>query len=584
MFFITHFLYFIIFNRYHLAYQEQMQLFRFDWNYFTSFLTKPGGISEYSGAFLTQFFLSPIIGAFIVTLAGIAAYALSKYIFRKYRIFGILWSFIPVLLLVALQSFYKYKLDYTIGFLLTLMFIAIYVSLRKESLRYATGFIGWFLLYLATGGFSLLASVLCIIYELLFIKKPYHYFVALGFALMTILLPYLAWRYIYFISISDAWLNLILFLFPYKGITKYGLLLLLAYYPLLLIGIKIWLTLSKKTQFTFNWNWKTMLAGIIVFSAITVWIKKNAYDYKTELLLAIDENVQQKNWDQVLKLSSRYPENHLLVLYFTNLALYKSGQLGDRMFHYNQVGPYGLSFKWTTNHYTPFFGGEVFYHLGYINETYRLAFDAMVIDGISPRLLKRLILTSIINGKYEVAYKYLKILDQSLFYRKWAHHYQNYLVNPELLIQDPEISRKRHFLIHTDFFAGEDSTVLGLTKLLENHPDNKMAFEYYMASLLLSKKIIAFADNIDRIKDFGYKEIPVHYEEALLWYLGYSNKSIIPDGYTIKKSTIQRFNDYVDAYSSYSGNPILMAEALNKQFGNTYWFYYHFNNIQVSPQ
>ncbi len=76
-FFMACFLYFVIFNRYLLAYQEQLQLFRFDWNYFTGYLAKPGGLAEYIGAFFIQFYLNPVIGAFIVTLTGIAAYALS---------------------------------------------------------------------------------------------------------------------------------------------------------------------------------------------------------------------------------------------------------------------------------------------------------------------------------------------------------------------------------------------------------------------------------------------------------------------------------------------------------------------------
>jgi hypothetical protein len=118
--------------------------------------------------------------------------------------------------------------------------------------------------------------------------------------------------------------------------------------------------------------------------------------------------------------------------------------------------------------------------------------------------------------------------------------------------------------------------------LLENHPGNKMAFEYYMSSLLLDKNLIAFAANIDRIKDFGYKEIPAHYEEALLIYMGYYKKNAVPEGYGIRKSTYQHFNDYAKAYSSRSGSPETAAPFFQRSYGNTYWFYLHFINNRAS--
>jgi len=579
VFFIAHFIYFAVFNRYHLAYHEQIQLFHFDWNYFTSFLTKPGGLTKYFGAFFIQFYIYPIIGAFIVTLAGIATYALTGFIFRKYKTFGILWSIIPVLLLIALQSDPYFTLVYSLGLLFALAFIALYISISNDYLRYTTGFTGWFFLYLATGGVSLLSIILCIIHELFFAKNRYRFFIALGYILIAVLLPYIAWKYIYYIPITSAWLSLIVF--PGSVPTTYGLLLLLAYFPSLLILMKIWLALSKKIKIIFGWNFKTFIigiaAGIIVILAFPGCKKLYAYNRKIEYILRIDNSVQHEQWDRVLKLSSAYKKTDPFIVFFTNLALCKSGKLGDRMFYYNQIGPSGLCLDWEEDNITPFFGSEIFYHLGYFNEAYRWAFEAMVSIGQSPHLLKRLVLISLINGNYAIAEKYLNVLDQTLFYRKWAQHYLDYLHDPGLLLKDQEITEKRHLLIHTDFFADLDSFDFNCSKLLENHPDNRTAFEYFMASLLLKKNITAFVANIDRLKDYGYREIPVHYEEALLVYMVNANKNIVPKGYVIRESTTQRFKDYLNIYSPYFGKPRLeAARALSKLYGNTYWFYSQF--------
>jgi hypothetical protein len=152
----------------------------------------------------------------------------------------------------------------------------------------------------------------------------------------------------------------------------------------------------------------------------------------------------------------------------------------------------------------------------------------------------------------------------------------------DLLLKDPEIAGKRHFLINTDFVSGSNDSGIALKPLLDDHPDNRMAFEYYMASLLLDKNLAAFADNIDRIKSFGYKEIPLHYEEALLIYMSYVKKNVLPAGYGIHKTTVQRFQNYAKAYSSHSGSPQSAAKSFYKSYGNTYWFYFHFINNSTS--
>jgi len=65
------------FNRYHvLYYQGQMQLFRFNEFYFHSYWIKPGGISGYIGAFLTQFCFYPWLGAILISLLLASVYLL----------------------------------------------------------------------------------------------------------------------------------------------------------------------------------------------------------------------------------------------------------------------------------------------------------------------------------------------------------------------------------------------------------------------------------------------------------------------------------------------------------------------------
>jgi hypothetical protein len=185
--------------------------------------------------------------------------------------------------------------------------------------------------------------------------------------------------------------------------------------------------------------------------------------------------------------------------------------------------------------------------------------------------------TSIISGDSIIAQKYLNPLSQSLFYRKWAKQNNIYLSHPELAMNDHEISRNYNLPVHSDFVSNPNN--LNLEDLLFNHPENKMAYEYLMASLLLDKNLDKFVRMVPMLKDYGYTRIPIHFEEALLFYNSYENKEIIPEGFSFQPETIRRFQDYATILWTYRNYPDKAETLLEQKYGKTYWFYLQFNNI-----
>jgi hypothetical protein len=486
------------------------------------------------------------------------------------------------MLVLALHSHYLYTLAYTIGLIVSLGYFAIYISILKNKLRYVFGFLGWPLLYFLTGGYALMSALLCFIHELFFNPNRSRLLITPVFPVLALMVPYLSSHHIFYLKTTMAWtVFLPLFIEPP---VRYILISLLVYYPFVLIVSKGWQAYSRKDFISIGWNWKTIVSGTLLIVCLAGWILKHVYDRKTEIWLGMDNCVQHSDWDGALRLSSAYPGTNRLVMYFTNLALYKSGHLGDYLFHYPQAGFSGLWLNWERNGISPFFGGEIYYQLAYTSEAYRWAFESMVAKGPNPRSLKRLVVTSLINGDIALAEKYLKVLEQSLFYRQWAHHYYNYVNHPEYISEDKEISEKIHFEIQTDFMSSRDNFDIRLKQLLENHPDNRMVFEYLMASMLLEKNLSGFAENIYRLKELGYKSIPVHYQEAILAYMSYSKKDIIPAGYSISLATQNLFNDYAKMFFSPGNNPEEKAIAMYAKFGKTYWYYLKFINNQAQPK
>ncbi len=573
------FFYFAFFDPYRLYYLEQIQLFRFKWDYFAEYLNKPGGFAEYCGAFLTQFFLIPLIGPVVVTLIFALLYFLVVDIFRKFKISGIAWSFLPVLLLVSLHQDYLYKIGYSIGLLICLGYATLGLSIKSVKIRYSFFLIGFLVLYPMTGVFSFLCLIIFILNELFFTRSKSRFIITGVSLLMMLIIPYLSKRFIYYIPLKEAWLIPLTNAGNFYSNITLGLLLL--YLPVFLILSRLISIKLKQPVLDLNLGWRNIGTGTVILLIIAGLIGKYTSDSRTERIVKIDYYMQKSEWDKALEQCSQYPEPNRMIVYFTNLCLLKSGHLGDRMFYYNQADASGLSLPWTPNNLVPFFGCEIFYHLGYFNEAYRWAYEAMEMNGQCPRLLKRLIMTSLINGDSKLAEKYLNQLHQSLFYRKWSEHYLNMVKNPELIKQDREISGKRDLLIRDDFFAGSGNSQLELVKLLENHPNNKEVFEYYMAKLLLDKDIATFVKEIGRLKEFGYKEIPQHWEEAILWYIGYSKQNVIPTGYNIRKSTLEKFKSYAYSFSRISGasgSSNVAAQSMKREFGSTYWYYFHFIN------
>ena len=571
--FVIYFLYFALLNRYHILYLEQNQLFIWSLDFLKEQFSLPGGLTLYSGSFFTQFFVYPWLGAFIYTLNSFAIFALSFYIFKKHNFENIVLSLVPVWLLAILQSNELFIFGQAIGFLLLLSYFALYISINKSGSRYILFFAGWPVFYLLTGGFSIPLVLLCVLHELLFRKEKKHYIITTFYLITGILVPYLSSRLIFYIQPDK------IFTYPViselHSIFLYALILLLVWTPLILIAGFFMDKMKSLKNRLLPWSISNVLTGVVIIVLMAFVVHKRAYNKMADMMLGIDHYAQQAEWNKVLKISDRYPGYNTLVIYYTNLALYKTGKMMDKMFNYPQIGSQGLRLKWQRN-LNLFFGGEVFSQLAYNNESIHWAFEALVAKGLNPRSLKKLAVGCIVNGNYDIARKYLSLLNRTLFYRRWAQQHVRYLSDPDLAEEDSEISQYRDLMVRSNFFSEVNG--LNLQDLLKNHPENKMAYEYLLASLLLDRNLDDFAKVVLDLKYYGYNRMPLHIEEALIFYNFYENQKIIPEGFSFRQETINRFNDYAKIYTRLRNDRKVAALELGKKYGKTYWYYLQFTN------
>jgi hypothetical protein len=566
---ISIFIYQAFLNRYHILYLEQSQLFLFTTEYFKELMSMPGGFAQYAGNFFTQFFINPWTGALIHVLYAISVYRISSFILKKLEFGATILSFVPVWLLTILQSSELFNFGQSTGFLILLSFYSLYLSVRRDSSRLIFFFAGWPLLYFAAGGFAVPAAIMCALHELLYVKSKFKVPAFSGYLITMAVLPYLSGKLIYYIDPRNVYtwpLTLDL-----HGIYRLSMILLLLLLPLL--QLTIYFT-GKSNMMKPGILRKTNLKKVIFLFLLPVMVLTVLYsrNRQSELMLGMDHHFQKHEWEKVLNLSKKYPGYNRLVMYFTNTALYKTGKLGDRMFSYPQAGAQGLRLKWERNS-SSFFGGDIFYELGYINESERWAFEAMIVKGLNPRSLKRLVLTSILKGDTLLAEKYLNKLDKTIFYSSWSKNLHLCITGAGPREIKNELALKRNPAIKDDFFSNENN--LNLSDLLDNNPGNRMAYEYMLASLLLEKDLKDFAGFIGLIKNYGYERIPVHFEEALVFYNFSEGINAIPAGYSISSETKDRFKAYLGIYTSGEKN---IVSNLKKNFGDTFWYYIQFTN------
>lgn len=189
---------------------------------------------------------------------------------------------------------------------------------------------------------------------------------------------------------------------------------------------------------------------------------------------------------------------------------------------------------------------------------------------VQPRLMKRLVETYLVTGEYRAAEKYIKILESNPHYRDWATA-QRPLLDSVACAAEDWIAAKRAMLPITD--NPLDLTLIfpnALAFLIDDHADNRPAFEYGMGYLLVYKDLMTFMHYMELMKERG-EAFPVLYQEAICLFFAAVQKD--PEAFRsfpISQEVQNRFLQFMKVARS------MPPAALKQQFGDTYYYYAQF--------
>ena len=326
------------------------------------------------------------------------------------------------------------------------------------------------------------------------------------------------------------------------------------------------------------------LAVVLVCAVAGIWLSGwgdwekrsvNHPDFHIERMLAVDNDWYHGRLGQMEKrlLAYEQKEQNRFFTYYHNLLLANTYRMSEQLMLFYQPFTTGLYLpvRPTTSSMIDYMSNEMWFLLGDMTNAEHSALLGMVFSpqhtGVRP--LRRLAEINLVNGDEEAAMKYLRILDKTLLYRRWARARMTGNHHPGV---DRWLDMKRTLIPTTDGVRTPMDPSASFRHLLECNPDNVFARDYLLSYDLLSKNVDAFKEDYDRYALHRQQPSRVWAEGLLVWMAAHGASEEEVFAYTIPEKVVTEFMQYNELYRKGEENIAL----LQKRFGHTYWFFYHF--------
>lgn len=556
--------------RYHFFFIEQNFMFRSSLDYIMPHLAVPGGLANMVGEFLIQFYMFPYAGAAITTaliaLVALLINALLRQINSGYS--WLLLACIPALSLFFLHFDFNYKPAGTVAFLLMLIAAWGGLVIKNDRFRFAYNLVVVSCLFWCCGSVFVLYALLMVLYEF-GTGKPLRYWSLL----LVLLVGILGEMSVRFALIGEYKLIFLPDMFYHTRLQPKSLIYFSHILLILLYAVALWLKPVKEKKLFFKLAELTLpFVFVLLFAG---WGLREYGDEKAQHVKKLDYFSRTGQWDEVINESRGSMTNYLYICYL-NLALAEKGQLAERMFLYDQRGVDGLLLKWNKTFSISVLLSDVYYSIGNVALAQEMAFEASVsvLGSGNPRMLKRLVETNIIYGEYNVAGKYIDLLEQTAYYKKWAREQRRFLYNDAAVEEDHLLGEKRRGLLVDSYLSNTNGLDRDLINLAEHYPANRNPIEYLGGLLLLAKDLEGFKTLLETY--YGTDVLPVlpnGFQEAVIIL---SEK--MPEEwakYRVGQAVIDRFGQYRKSILANKNNQAL-PQLMARDYGNTYWFYFMF--------
>ena len=540
----------------YLLYHEQNQLFLFTWSYFTHAVAVPGGFADYVSEFIVQFYYVPIYGALpaslVLTLSQVFLGLACRHC--SVPVTAYVLAALPAVLYLGAMGDENMLMSFGVAMTLTTLFI--YLSTLSGHFRFLPGipavFAGFCVLYWLVGPLAFIfISSWCILRR--------------RSAVALLLVACLAVYVVHSLCFEQYPLSALMLGINYYRIPEvYPGMFFIIVGAMAILPLVIYIRKGEK-----GWIPYAAAATVAVFAVAYV---PSCFNKDKSRILAYDSLVRQGRWSDLIERAKADRPSDPFSLQALNLALGMTGQLTGTMFEFDQKGVEGLIGENRLDNTSQLVTAEALYRLGLTNIAFSTTFDlqeSIMNDRKSGRHMKRLAECMIINGKYDVAAKYIGLLRNSLFYRDWASEAEKLLYNDNAVEAHPVYGplRRNGFTKEGFYYHSLLDKILAML-VLDGKGNNRLAWDYFCATTMLKGDLATLAGVCNFYTEkSGQQPFPRHVQEALAMYWTFSHPSFDGLPFPVSREVQQETAALAKAVTGNKNNPAAWHNAAPGSYG-----------------
>ena len=193
---------------------------------------------------------------------------------------------------------------------------------------------------------------------------------------------------------------------------------------------------------------KNLLYVLSFIPAVVVWyIFYVSFSYNPEEM-EYDWLLRKGRWTEIIDTGNHETPHSLASQNAFMLAQFQIGQISEN----DLLSSITLTNDALSDRTAAFLMSDVYMYTGMINMAQRASMEAMLsIEdfGFSGRAFQRLVETAIVTKQYNVAKKYILLLEKTLFYRSWALKTRPFVEHPELIKNHPNYGKQQEIYQNT---------------------------------------------------------------------------------------------------------------------------------------
>ena len=547
-------------NRFALAYREQQQLFLFDKTYLLGTLLKVGGLSTLTGRFIVQFFWNPTVALCLTVLLLLLGGGM---LWESVRRSLSDWVLLPVVLIpfVLLGGSLADNAVYFDVVPAWLFAVAAFRHYNHSSrARVCKGIFLTVVLYLAAGPGALLFAVCAMVTDAF--RRDWR---GVLYPVLGLLCGWLAYRLAWVPTLSAAWTPALFYnidaSFP-------------AWHWAAWISLPVCVLLCETLKRMRVKRWVPLVAGLAVLGLSLIpadQIRKQSDAEMENLGYELEYYTCKEDWDGLIEACMHAPWLPRTANYL-NMAFAWKGELSEKLLYFDQRGPSALILS-TTNRAVDIATAHMMFTMGNMAGAQDVSFNLLnSLQGLCPAMLKMNAQIELMRGTYEVADKYLSLLEKAPHYRGWARAHRRFLFDDVAVEADPLLGNGRRNLSAENGFVMYSDPIGELFPILDINPGDARAREYGLCYQLLRKDLNSVKHFIEDYYKDG-EALPRIAQEAMVFYSEYlrnmgGTESFGLDwcyAHGVTPETVRRFVAYQQA-------AVAGKNSLQK-FRGTYWYY-----------